>query len=70
MMVEGQPYPVWSGSFKIFGIDLKCHTLSTGERIIEEESVAALFAAMEGPWRDERDDTLAFNRWLEGGTPK
>lgn len=44
--LDDLPSPVWSGSFEVFGVEVKCHVLSSGERIIEQESVEALFNAM------------------------
>ena len=43
---ENLPAPIWSGSFTIFGIEIKCHVLDNGQRIIEEGSMEALFEAM------------------------
>ncbi len=41
------PHPVWSGSFTICGIEMKCHVLSDGQRIIEAESIEKFFSAFE-----------------------
>lgn len=57
-----------SASFKIFGVDLRCHVLSDGQRVIEEESVAALLEAMALPSVSE-DDMESFARWLRDGKP-
>lgn len=35
------PHAVKSGIITIFGIDLKCHILSDGQRIVEKESMDA-----------------------------
>ena len=40
-MSDELPRVVWSGTFRVFGIDLKCHTLSDGQRVIER--TASLF---------------------------
>ena len=38
---------VWQGTFHAFGIDLVCHVLSNGERVIEEDSMIKLIEAFE-----------------------
>lgn len=64
------PTPVWSGSFKLFGVDVRCHTLSTGERIIEQDSVLQLFQAMGMSGgkldADNAEAADAFARWQRG----
>jgi hypothetical protein len=57
---------VWSGTFRIFGVDLKCHVLSDGRRIIEADSMADLMEAMEAPGGKELGDIEAFHRWKGG----
>lgn len=37
------PETVWSGSFWLGDVEMKCHVLSTGDRIIEADSLAELF---------------------------
>lgn len=39
------PHPVWSGSFMLGGVEMKCHVLSDGQRIIEAESIHNFFSA-------------------------
>ena len=41
------PTSVWHGSFRLFGVDVKCHVLDTGERVIEGDSMADLLEAMQ-----------------------
>ena len=58
------PTPVWSGSFMIGDVEMRCHVLSTGERFIEAESVEALFssdAALSGV------DLTELARFIGGG---
>lgn len=57
------PNVVWSGSFRIFGVDLKCHVLSDGQQIIEAGGVAALIEAMEAPENGSSDELEDFCRW-------
>ncbi len=40
------PTPIWSGTLRLFNVDLKCHVLDDGRRIVEQESMEALFEAM------------------------
>ena len=64
-----QPVPasVWSGSFRVFGIDVHCHVLDNGERIIEAGSMMRLLQAMaSGPPTDDQGDIDAFARWQRG----
>ena len=48
-MKERLPRPVWSGSFHVFGVEVKCHCLDDGQRIIEADSMARLLEAMASP---------------------
>jgi hypothetical protein len=68
-MTEEVPHSVWQGSFKLFGVDVKCHVLSNGQRIIEADSMKEILAAMQGdkdlpPSAD--DDPAALAKWLHG----
>ena len=60
------PHAVWSGSFHLFGVDVKCHTLSNGQRIIEADSMHRLLEAMGagGPVIDA--DMQEFAKWQRG----
>lgn len=37
--VNDLPKSVWSGSFNVFGVELKCHMLDNGLRIIDADSI-------------------------------
>lgn len=59
------PHAVWSGSFHIFGVEVKCHTLSDGQRIIEADSMHKLLEAMgDGPV--VQHDLEEFAKWQRG----
>lgn len=67
------PKSVWQGSFTIFGVELKCHVLDTGQRVIEADSMHALMEAMGTvqPTDLSKMDQVAkdledFNRWYAG----
>lgn len=64
------PQSVWSGSFYIFGVEVKCHTLSDGQRIIEADSFHALMQAMGAsePTIDDynADAMQGFAQWRAG----
>lgn len=65
----GLPTAVWSGSFRLFGVDVKCHTLSNGQRIIEADSMAQLLDAMGSQDTPrETDDAKLFAAWRVGAT--
>ncbi len=61
------PTAIWSGSFTLGGVEMKCHVLDDGKRIIEAGSVAALFNAMARPDFSFADgEAEAFTRWQKG----
>jgi hypothetical protein len=64
MSDEPKLHSVWQGAITVFGIDMICHVLNTGERVIEEQSMIALleaFASGEGdPNHSEMDALYAF----------
>lgn len=60
------PHSVWSGSFRIFGVDVKCHRLSDGQAIIEADSMAELIEAMEAPEGREIGELELFRSWQGG----
>lgn len=66
MSADDLPVAVWSGSFRLFGVDVKCHTLSDGQRIIQADSLAALMAAMGDGAPSEGDEADAFASWQRG----
>lgn len=64
------PKSIGSGTFRIFGVDLECHVLSDGRRVIEEKSLKALLASMASDaWVDCGEDLVNFASWLNGLTP-
>ena len=66
--MSGLPKARWSGSFTIFGVDVRCHVLDTGERIIEADSMRSLVEALQVRpiGYDETDDMARFLRWQTG----
>ena len=66
-MTEDLPKSVWSGSFCIFGVEMKCHTLDNGQRIIEADSMAAFFEQDLTDIVSKPGDFLAFQKWKDGG---
>lgn len=65
MTNDDMPKSVWSGSFTVFGVELKCHTLDNGQRIIEADSLAELMEKM-GQSDMPVGDIDKFNYWKEG----
>ena len=64
------PMVTSSGTFRLFGVDIVCHVLSDGRRIIEADSFEALLRAMEdgddlATVRDHREIDR-FSRWQRG----
>ena len=66
--MTGIPVAVWSGSFRLFGVDLKCHVLDDGQRVIEPESMEAMFDAMGSEGSVEIGDIESFTQWQRGPT--
>jgi hypothetical protein len=58
----GERQSVWQGTFRLFGVDMKCHVLDDGTRIIEADSVRQLFEAM-GSGADIGVEAEEFARW-------
>jgi hypothetical protein len=63
------PLAVWSGSFRLFGVDVQCHRLSDGRNIIEEESMGRLLDAMASGSLDV-GDVEAFGKFQLGLHPQ
>lgn len=61
--IQDLPVAVWSGEFPLFGVTLKCHTLSNGMRIIEADSLEALFSATEQRAPADLEELAAFLKW-------
>lgn len=59
------PIAVWSGSIRLFGVDVKCHRLSDGRNIIEEESMGRMLDAMAAGSLDV-GDVEAFAKFQRG----
>ena len=62
-----EPHSVWQGSFHLFGVELQCHVLSDGQRIIEEDSMVDLLEAMKAPVDGHSDAVklAGFCKWLK-----
>lgn len=58
---------VRSSTFRLFGVDIRCHVLDTGRRVIEAASLQALLEAMGGPDDITTPDEIErFARWQWG----
>ena len=62
------PKSVWQGTFRLFGVDVKCHVLDNGQRIIEADSLEELFTAIDDDIiRDPASaDANEFFSWCKG----
>lgn len=67
-MSEDVPVSIAQSTFKVFGVDVKCHVLDNGQRIIEADSMNQLLEAMHEPHNQEGDQTSidALNAWCRG----
>ena len=70
--MRGTPHSVWQGSFSLYGVEIKCHTLEDGQRIIEEGCFERLLDALTAYKSVVESDAAAesamddFLRWLKG----
>lgn len=61
------PKAIWQGTFKLLGIELQCHVLDDGRRIIEASSMERLLEAMAtGEHELDPIEFAAFSRWQRG----
>jgi len=63
---------IWEGTFKLFGIELRCCVLNDGTRVVNAEDMARLFGQMERggdtiPMDEEELNNFA--RWQKGDGP-
>lgn len=69
MSAAATPTPIWSGTFQVFGVDVKACVLPDGTRLIEGDSFAALIEAMHDPSATanpgELDKLMAWQRGLQ-----
>lgn len=70
MPSEKLPTAVWSGTFKIFGVTIRCYVLDNGQRIVDASDLHTLLHAM-GHYRlaneaNDNEQMAAFNRWRLG----
>lgn len=56
---------VYESTFHVFGVDVKCHVLNDGQRVIEAESMNKLLNAMADP-DVEVGDMESFAKWQKG----
>jgi hypothetical protein len=60
------PTSVWQGSFQLFGVEVKCHVLSDGQRIIEADSMENLMEAMGIPGATlDHAEIEKFTKWRD-----
>ena len=58
------PQAIWSGSFTVFGTEIKCHMLEDGTRIIEEDSLIEFFNSKTG--EADEGDMKKLLAWING----
>jgi hypothetical protein len=59
------PQAVWSGSFTVFGVEIICHLLDNGQRVVEVESIEKLLLGGIAPGED-LGEFDKFARWQAG----
>jgi hypothetical protein len=60
------PTCTWTGTFRVFGVEVVCHVLSDGRRIIEADSMHKLMAAMGDADAPPAGEWDALARWTKG----
>jgi len=61
------PKAIWSGSFFLGGVEMKCHVLDNGMRIIDAESIEAFFrSAEEGIFNPTEEESINLGKWIKG----
>ena len=60
------PRSVWEGTFVLFGVEIKCHTLDDGQRIIEAGCLERLFDELADGENGDYSDMEDFVRWFKG----
>ena len=63
------PVAVWAGTFHLFGVEVRCATLSDGRRVIEDDSMHELMRTLGMTDAPIGDDALRFARWRSGDDP-
>ena len=64
------PASVWQGTFVVLGVDVRCHVLDDGQRIVEASSIEDLLGAVDAKAEVEDDPVVvAFTSWLRGDGP-
>lgn len=74
IIAEGSPHTcvpvaVWSGTVRLFGVEVQCHRLDDGRNIIEEDSMRRLLAAMASGALDV-GDIESFAKLRQGEDPR
>ena len=64
-MSDEIPKAVWSGTFSVGGIEMQCHVLDNGQRLIDAESMER-FVSAAGSVSVDTDGVAALSRWLRG----
>ena len=67
MTTSDIPRSVWQGTFSLYGVEIECHTLEDGQRIIEGRSLERLFDELnDGPVSADITDMDDFLLWYRG----
>lgn len=65
------PHSVWSGTFTVMGVELVCHVLDDGRRIIEQDGMDRLMNILSGHILDIDPEKMEaemqeFAKWQRG----
>ena len=64
--MEEIPVSIWQGSFWIGDLEMKCHVLSDGQRIIEAECIEKFLSGDLGEKKATEAEIIDFAKWVKG----
>ncbi len=62
-MEDNLPKPIWSGSFWLGDLEMKCHVLDNGQHIIEAESMNNFINGLFGDKPPTEAQIIDFAQW-------
>ena len=61
------PNAVWEGTFTLFGIEMRCYVLDTGQRVMDGKDLAKFFRAIgKKEMTQDEKGLMDFIRWTKG----
>jgi hypothetical protein len=66
MMADQVPAAVWEGSFRVFGVQVRCYVLDDGRRIINAGDIDRLFDPAGQPVTPDPGELEEMTKWARG----